>query len=380
MPALTVTPPLTYLKKQRFFRGLGLTCLLCWFTSSHSLFAQHRPSISTEFRTDLVWKESDDKDDLNLSRPTLRFFMRRAHFNLNGQVDQQLGYRLRVRWNQSFEPQEDNTGLGMEHWYLRYQSSPALQYRIGKQKVFQGGREGVHNPIDVIGYSSLGDKIKDLYEVGFSTVYDLGDIAEGLQDQTFIFQLMNQPQGSSRNQFVLMYNFAWYGILANGLLEPIAQYAFIPHAEEAERASDGKRVITEGARNESYLTLGMLINLETYSVELDLINRHQNAYKGFENEETITNGAENESSLVVLGKKEGEQYNPFVKWIQETSRIGTDSANNTKGLEIQLGTDYLPSLEHERLRLHSMFSYRLNSQKDNDHNVMKVNLGVSARF
>lgn len=345
------------------------------------IWAQTIPTISTNFRTDLEWRDTGDKSDSNLSRPTLKFFLKRAHLTLNSDVDEKMGYRIRLRWNQSFEPQPDNAGLGLEQWYLKYQWSAPIQIRLGKQRVQQGGREGVHNPIDVFQYSQLGERLKELHEVGVSAIYDLGDFAPGLQDQTVIAQIMNQPTGGSDNQFKTMYNVAWYGVMAEGLLEPVAQYALIPHAEENKNDETlGKRVVTQSEHLESLMSFGMLVNLDEYLVEIDLLVRQQTGYKEQSGTTKITHGDENESSVVIYGEMEDGPRKPFVKWIYDSKSKGSKSESKTDGIEIQVGTEYFPKIEYENFRLHGLFRYRKNTAHKNNHDEIGFNVGASARF
>ena len=340
------------------------------------------PTIKAEFRTDAEWKDNDDPEDLNLSRATLRFIIKRAHLNLEGQMDDQVGYRLRVRWNQSFAPQDDNTGMGLEYWYVKYQWLESLQLRVGKQKILQGGREGVHNPIDVFEYSSLGERIRDFYEVGVSAIYDLGLFAQMLQDQSIVGQVFNQRTGSSDNQFGMIYNLAWYGVFAGGIIEPVFQYGFFPHAQENEKeATSGKRITTQESYSETFLSLGALINLESFWVEMDLINHHQASYTERMAATTIKHHTADNTSVVLSSGVEGEQFSPFSKWIYDLAiqnkSSGTIDDNRN---EILFGTSYFPNSMNRHLRWHALFAYKTIAGDTNQYSEYRVNGGLSARF
>ncbi|MBF0288488.1 MAG: hypothetical protein HQM14_11785 [SAR324 cluster bacterium] len=353
-------------------------CSMILFALSSTVsLAEKMPTVEAEFRTDFQWQDNDDEDDVNLSRPTFRFIVKRAHLNLTGKMDDQIGYRLRVRWNQSFEPQDDNTGMGLEYWYLKYQWSPALQWRIGKHHILQGGREGAHNPIDIFQYSQLGERIKDFYEVGISAFYDLGKFAPTLQGQTMVGQFFNQTEGSSENQYTLVYNIAWYGSFADGLIEPIVQYGVFPHAQErTQDDTTGKRTVSTTSYQEKFFSLGVLVNLDNYIVEMDAISQYQDAY----NSETTRYKAEDNTSIIILGRREGDQFSPFIKWIYDSTRPASVTAKDTGGNEIELGTEYFPQAGNHKYRLHTFFAYRETTDEQNTYSEYRLNFGASARF
>ncbi|MBF0280303.1 MAG: hypothetical protein HQM13_21070 [SAR324 cluster bacterium] len=340
------------------------------------------PEIGAEFRTDFEWKDNDKQDGTNRSRPTLRFVVKRAHLNLEGKMDEQVGYRLRVRWNQTFEPQDDNTGAGLEYWFVKYQWTRAMQIRVGKQKILQGGREGVHNPIDEFEYSRLGKKIQHFYEVGVSAFYDLGAFSQMLEGQSIAGQVLNQTTGSSENQFGLIYNFAWYGSYAGGIIEPVIQYGFFPHVQENENDSTtGKRLVTQESYSETFLSLGVLINMESFRVEMDLIDHYQESYKERTAASTRKNFTEKNTSLVISGQIEGDSFAPLAKWIYDVEKRNAASGTieNDRN-EYIFGTAYFPNRMNHDFRLHAMFAYKSVSEDTHDYAEYRLNGGMSARF
>lgn len=370
-------------------------CLLCgmllMILGSSALQAQMLPTVRTEFRTDALWQTNEDPQDVNKGRTTLRFIVKRAHLNLEGKMDDDLSYRLRVRWNKSFAAQDDNTGVGLEYWYLKHQWQPGLEFRLGKHRILQGGREGVHNPLNVFEYSTVGERIQHFSEVGVSAFYDLGTLTTKLQDQYMVGQIFNQLSGSSKNQFALSYNFAWYGSFAGGLIEPIFQYGIFPHAEENKKdATTGKKVVTQESYSESFLSMGTLLNLDPWRVELDMLNHIQNSYKKRTGTTTVKHHSEDNTSIIIAGHfgnpnvamaDNDRPLVPFAKWVYDNLKERRASATvKTVKNEFQLGSAFFPKINHYNFRLHAMFVYEWIGGDVSDYSQYRLNGGASAQF
>ncbi len=363
-----------WLKIVRF--GLGLSLLLPFVAEAQMPV----PTIRPEFRTDLEWNDNNNETDPNLSRPRLLFRVQRAHLNIQGNITPDLDYRLRVQWNQDFEPDADNTGPGLEYWYVRQQVSDGIQVRLGKHFILQGGRESAHNPIDVFGYSTVGETVQEFYEVGASAFVNLGTFAEGFQDHTLIVQVFNQVPGGTENQFALTTNIAWYGVVADGLVEPIVQFGVFPHVQEREEdALTGKRVLKQEEYSETFLSLGALVNLDFATLELDLLSHNRDSFQSRNASGTITETeSQDNTSLIVFAQTDNGSYRPFVKWINDTVKIGDSNSDDLN--TFQIGAEYFPQMQYMLYRLHGLVSYEEKQEGGNEYEELGINIGLSARL
>lgn len=282
-----------------------------------NLSASSKHEFGLEFRTDLEWEKNESEYQTGGVNSTMKFIVQRAHIELKGDIDNDTQYRMRLRWNKDFSKSEDSSEHGLEYWYIRYRWNENLKIQAGKQFVLQGGREGIYNGIDVYGYSRIGKRIQDLYQVGASAFYDLS--SHGFLQQIVALQLTNQLDENAQNQSFPSINVAWYGNFNNGLVEPTAQFGVFTHAKEFEfDDQDQKSKDTSDSYNENILSLGARINLENWRIELDILTRNQEEYRKLVNGTIINNPNTNENSLVVFIKQEGNYLQPFGKWIYDT--------------------------------------------------------------
>jgi len=361
--------------------GILLIFISIWI--ANPLFAQTQPRLDVEFRTDLDIRQSNSPFDSSDNQLVYLFKIHRAHLNLRGTFTPKMTYRMRVRWNESFEKQNDGTGVGLEYWYVESPWNEQLSFRIGKQFILQGGREGTYNSIDVLKYSLIGERIQELYEVGLSGIYDLTNL--GYENHIIIFQLFNQPGGGNTQQTTPSVNFAWYGTLMNGLVEPVIQIGNFPHERDCTSANSSNRCGPEWSNFQprNLLSLGVKINLDQFTLDLDFLTGE---FEGINQENTRTTHVNN--SLVIfirqniseLDAQQGELY-PFIKWIYDKSSQSSSTPQDIqKQQELHIGLEYFPILNNQKYRWHTMFISNQTSLKSHLYNEYKINTGLSARF
>ena len=334
--------------------------------------------LEPEFRTDLQSGFSDDHSKNNSSSGvTTQFLVNRAHLNFRGAVNNKIDYRMRVRWNRDFKKQKDNTSLGLEYWYLRHHFSELIQFRIGKQFVLQGGKEGSKNPIDTFHYSRIGNRLKDFYTVGASLLLNLEANNSEYQGQTFILQLFNQIPNGNQNQYAMSYNLAWYGNFMGGDFQPVVQYGFFPSAEEFRINDQNKKIQTKEAFSTKMYSVGASLHSGKSVLNIDLLKREQEPYKERNlQHQIISHSIEQEESVVLKVQHQGERLQPFLKGTSDSVLLQKREELHS----ITVGVEIFPFESSRNYRLHGFFSKQEQLLNQNKIRNTLLNFGVSLRF
>ena len=347
---------------------------------SQAIFAETEELLlEPEFRTDLQSGFSDNHSKNNsASGITTQFLVKRAHLNLRGAFNNQIDYRMRVRWNRNFSQQTDNTSSGLEYWYIRHHFSPQIQFRLGKQFVLQGGTEGSYNPIDVFQYSRVGNRLKDLYTVGASLLLNLDKTEfENTKGQTLILQLMNQIPSGNQNQYAMSYNMAWYGSLLNGDLKSVLQYGVFPSAEVFKMSDSNEKIQTKEAYTTRVYSIGVSLKVGNSQIDLDYLNWKKDGYKELnQNDDIIQHDSEKEDSIVIKAQNQSERLRPFVKWSMDSVKLKQRTELNS----YTLGVEIFPFESLTNYRLHGFFTKQETLLNKNKIRNTIANLGISIRL
>lgn len=362
------------------FRIPFILLLFLMGMSGSLLFAQGPPRLDLEFRTDAEWKKSESKYDVSRGEPTLRFTIERVHLNIRGTMSEDIKYRLRVGFNETFESRSDGSGIGLEYWYVNQKLTPSLSWRLGKQFVLQGGREGSYNSMDVYGYSLIGEHIRKLYDVGISGIYEMN--VEAATRQAFIVQIVNQLNGGHEDQRSLSYNFAWYGRIADGLMEPIIQFGQFSKSEECDKGLSASCNMEEGQLiPEMLISLGTKFNLDQFKLDFDIL------MGDFFNPDPEHLTTSQVTSLILLVKQVNQAkstkmlINPFIKLLYDSVYQDDSLAQDlTARNEVHFGIEIFPIKNNNNYRFHALFISNITSLELDRYNEYRFNGGVSARF
>ncbi|MGK5093486.1 porin [Deltaproteobacteria bacterium TL4] len=368
----------------KWFRNslnLGIFFMLGCLAIPSASLAQMAPSLSVEFRTDAEIRQSDSQYDPTPNQLVYLFKVQRAHLNMSGDFSSKLSYRMRLRWNESFEGQTDGTSLGLEYWYIQSSLSQGLNLRLGKQFVLQGGREGSYNSMDVLKYSKMGERLQGLYEVGLSAIYEPD--ASGLKEHVLIFQFLNQPGGGNSTQSEAAFNLAWYGTVMEGLFETIVQIGSFPQNRLCDLSSPPCGPDWKYFQPKTMISLGTKINWTQFTFDIDFLqgefvgnNGDGNLVK-HQNESFILFIRQNESEL---SEEKGELF-PFLKWIYDKSSQSESQAQDLKNRrELHIGTEYYPIAGNHSYRWHAMILSDQSSLQSYSYSEYRFNIGISARF
>jgi hypothetical protein len=351
--------------------------------------AQELPQFDLEFRAgldvrtrDAIYEpeESPARFEADERRTRVGFQVDRAHLNVRGELPEGLRFRLRLRLDESFDSsgRSDGTSAGLEYWYVEQSLQEGLDYKLGKQFVMQGGREGLRNGLDVYRYSVQGERIQRMYEVGVGVVQEF-QLPGNERPQFGVLQLLNQPTGNEDGEQNLSVNAAWYGNLANDRLQPVLQFGFFPRKSSISGASPDCGDLS-CMLPEQILSAGARVDLDPLALDLDII------YGEYYGEYGAVEVGREVSTLVVevAQSRAAEPVRtplPFVKWTfdvlshDEQISVGRLESRN----EIQLGLEYFPT-PNPNYRLHAVGRFNATEVDGATFTEYGLNSGLSARF
>ena len=339
------------------------------------------PEFSLEFRTDFQHRRSTSSFDESKGQPTFQFIVNRAHIEMEGNLANQIEYKLRIGLNQNQTLREDGTNYALENWYILQKWTNNLELRYGKQPVWQGGYEGSKKNLNVYRYSYVGKRIKELYEVGISGIYRID--VEGEKSQYLATQILNQPSGGHPQQEFPALNFAWSSQIQTMFpIDLMVQYGYFPTTTEPSLISDSSHG-WESASPKNLFSLGIRTIAQGYAVEIDMITGTFEA--------PLQGGGSNqyypttlifyiEETQNYFSDHNGELY-PFIKSILTTSKQRESLPEDLNSQnELQIGTHFYPWRDYRTYRYHGLFAYNQTQLNHSRYTEFLLNVGISVEF
>ena len=268
-------------------------------------------------RGDLV-QNSSDSTGKNVA--TKNFSVGNVRINLSGMLDENTDYRVRYRLS------KDSTGTGTntdhvtsstDYAYITHKLDADTKVRLGKFfATGVSGREGDYGGQDVYLYSLVGDNTS-AYETGAGVYHNIGD-------QQIVLSVFNATNKAADNQNSLGAGISWYGNLSNGMVKPIAGFAY----KSGVNGGDATTYYGAGAR----VTQGNMY------VEGDLLGMKVGNGSGYADDQTMTSLVLNARMMLMGGKVQ-----PIAKVFFDKSKQDSSKANQYKRQGISLAAEYYPN-------------------------------------
>lgn len=227
-----------------------LFCVLCVFMAS----AQHNNTADYQEHNEVVNLKLQVRGDFQMdylesmmNESNTGFRGKYLNLMLDGHINKHFYYSLRHRLNRM--PKDENFFDATDWVYMSYRPDAHWDISFGKQVVGIGGYEYDRAPIDLYFCSEFWNNIA-CYQFGASVSYKLGDGNDRLMAQ------VNQSPFSTHKDFLLGYNFMWYG--QHDWFNTV--YSF--NASEYQK---GKYIY--------YIVLGNEFKFGNFKVQLDFMNR-----------------------------------------------------------------------------------------------------------
>jgi hypothetical protein len=332
-------------------------------------------SIGPEFRTDLVFNNSDldDDEDPNDETKSTEFRIARARVNFRTKLNDTTSFRARVRFNRSFQSNGyDNTSSGLQYWYITRQLGESVSLTVGKQFAYIGSIENDYSGMDVYQYSQ--GPVPAAYEVGATLSFDVAG-------QTIAGQLLNSPEHQD-NQTIgsMAKTIAWYGDFDFGAvkLSPIVTLGLFP----SEKQETGGLEETD-AYTTSNFSYGTRVFLMNKVLQFDIEGRNVTTP---EYDETDDTGADNEvlentwDTIVYAVYFNHEMIRPFFKGYQDDHDNDGDDVADYSGQSF--GVEFFPDRNGKKTyRVHAVYTTdTVDPDAGDEVTTSTINLGVAASW
>lgn len=293
-------------------------------------------------RGSFAYNHDDDSD-------TKGFAGEYFNFVIAGQIDNNLSFRIRQRFNKQIV-KDNNPFNATDFLYIDWKIDDNWSFTFGKQAIAIGGYEYDYAPIDVYYYSDFCDRLPECYAFGATMSYKFNE------NQLLMLQVTNSPFKGGFSD-LLTYNLAWYGQIA-------PWWKTIWSVNEAEYKSGDFF---------NYIALGNKFIFGDFYLDLDVMNRYMKDYDDF---------LAYDWNVVAKLNYNYKNYNFFVKggydeFVPYGSLIDGGYPYDPNAQEdythIGAGVEYFP-LNNENLRLHAVYSYQ---DREERHTIL---LGATWKF
>lgn len=225
-----------------------------------------------------------------------------------------------------------NVSAFINEFWINRSIGESLNVIIGKQKVLQGSMEYWTSTPDI--YSKSG-----FYSAATTTGSDrtgAATLAYKFMGHDFKAQLFNGNEDKrstgTKSQSKFGYAFLFKGNLMDGMIKPIFGYTVDPTAR--------------AGGPDTYLAGGAQVNAAGFTFEADYgLKTQKNAATATTNLTT--------SSIVGLVRHNGENFQPFVKFIADTNK--TDSVKSFERTAFDLGLE-MKEVKDDSVRYHVVYS------------------------
>lgn len=182
---------------------------------------------------------------------------RHFRFEARGFLDEHWSYRMRFKFNNSWQKQDDGFANSLDIMMVNYQVNKRLRLKLGKQAIGMGGFEYDANAIQVLDYSDFNSAFSTSL-IGFQLAYDV------MRGQEIQFEVSNTNNNSidkvypgadlekARHPLALTVN--WTG---NRLWDKLENHWSYTYMQEASGVSN------------RYLMLGSRLTLKKWQCYLD---------------------------------------------------------------------------------------------------------------
>ena len=259
-----------------------------------------------------------------------------AQFNIQGDYNQNLSYRIRFKLNRSFSPTSlDNASLGMDFAYLTYSFGNRRQWeaRVGKQYVMVGSYELDIHPLYEYIYSDYINYVINPFTTAFLLGYKVSDTQKvGIQ----FYNTQNQSFGDylKSNGFVS-------GVLDLSLSPSFSFFSGAFHTNYSYNISQfAKDYYTH------MISLGNQLHIGNHKAYLDLMYAHQGVDHGLllSRDMGISRGLpENnyvmEKDILYRGIVSRYEYQINKNW-SVSAKMGVELSGSQKKLNKHLRTNY----------------------------------------
>lgn len=351
-----------------------------------SLLYAKQAKIGVEFRTDLVQETSDDPEKKLLGEESkLLFRVARARVNIRGDLSKQLSYRVRVRFNRSFDSENDDridrTGEALQLWYVEHEFDK-LKWRVGKIRVLSGS-------IETITYSSIdtyyGSRIKS--KIGSSEVGT--QLSYTIAKQKFQIQVVNSPAHRG-TQTDLSYNIAWTGKIG-GILFPVVTFGSFPSSRwvDTDKEGDTTYYLEHEAYQETHWGAGTQFKLTTVNNQKILVDGEYNNWEKSEYREedydeddekvvTRTNFSEKIVNTITGVRYITKLFTSFLRY--SIDEIYEDNVKYKEVEGISTGIEYTPLSKLKIYRFHLVYVTQITNTVDTTITENQINTGLTVRF
>lgn len=407
--------------KPRFAAGMSApTKLAIALVSAVAVqaFADDYPkhSFGLYWRSDLQINSSDDKADKNDEEDSMKFANNTTRLNFTGPLDDMTSYRVRFRLGRTGDASNDieNHSSQVDYAYIDRKIMGDHKIRMGKFFFHgSGGREGDYAGQDVYLYSLAGQA---------TTAYRLGvGFMPSIAGQNFVLSVVNGADLGEKNHSQLGYGAAWWGNIADGMVQPIVSYAMLNSTEqkcnqkaiddanslktvyevgnaavtkkiaEASKASCYSKTVGykyKKSATDTYYAIGARVNLDMAMFEADYIGVEKGARV-----DTDKDYKANSIVLLAQAKLMDNMFRPHIKYEMselkdpKTKALTTDDMDKDR-TAYTVALEYYPNGGKKGRvdwRVHAAYTeYKDDYNKRNtslkDETVSQFLLGFSANF
>ncbi len=332
--------------------------------------AEKKPNKSVlnfELRSDLLAEQYKNQTEVNVGDDSKTYFkLSRARLGLQGNVTEDLKYRVRFRFDKSFEPKSttytladdadgnpeltssdksslDGVGEALDLAFVDYQYASFGGVEAGKFNTNMCGADGMSS---IETYSATGKAPLAIAKCVDQTLTRTGVGFYFLPTADHRIELIaaNSPENDSKQQD-LMYGFLYSGKLLDGMIAPRATFHTIPRRELKKK---GDAAATKKGVSDVVFNVGSDFKFADATVKLDYVSY------------TVTDDT-------VAGTKKGDEklnsiagrvsyrigdFEPMVVVDSSTQEKGSDKKVKTDVLGLSAIVQYYPTT-WKKMRFHA---------------------------
>jgi hypothetical protein len=295
-------------------------------------------TISATARMGLIVRDNDSTIQRNSSAIEAEFF----RMNFDGVLNTSTKYHMvldPVVANSATDVTTNISSFITELWINRA-IGDATNLIVGKQKVLTGSMEYWYATPDVYTYSQFNSAVTGRTAAATLSHKIMGQefkvqLANGNEDKrtgyTHAYGETGTTLAGAKSQSKFGYSFLYKGSVMDGMIKPILGYTVDP----TERAG--------GA--DTYLAGGAQVNAAGFTVEAEYDLKTLKKASGTD-DKTV-------SSIVALVRHNGENFQPFVKFIADTKK--TASVKTDARTAFDLGLE-MKEVKDDSVRYHVVYS------------------------